>query len=166
MATEAHTIPLSSIPGGTLDQKYMKRGACGGEELVNMDELAARITGNIEKMVPKGLRDLAQCAVNARGMLDESVKEIGLSMDEFDRLTKGALQHVRATRMAVVSECSQMVNSLKDVRQFFLGPDYERETERLREFVDLCERLKALKDSGFLDTVADTMIRLSSRSAW
>jgi hypothetical protein len=55
-----------------------------------------------------------------------------------------------------------VVNALKDVRQFFLGPDYEREQKRLVEFVDLCERLKRLKDSGFLDTVADTMIRLAA----
>jgi hypothetical protein len=30
---------------------------------------------------------------------------------------------------------------------------------RLREFVELCERLQKLKESGFLDAVADTMIK-------
>ena len=129
--------------------------------LANMDELAARICARIEHQVPKELRELAECAVNARGVLDASIKDIGLSMEEFERVTKAASQQVRTQRMTIVSECSSAVNALKDVRQFFLGPDYEREAKRLAEFVDLCERLKRLKDSGFLDTVADTMIRLA-----
>jgi len=133
-----------------------------GEPLVNMDELAIRMVAEIETNVPKHLRELAQCAVNARTLLDESIKGIGGSMDEFDRVTKDARQHIQDGRMAIVRDCSQMVHALKDIRQFFLGPDYEHEQKRLADFVELCERLRVLKDSGFLDTVADTMIRLAS----
>jgi hypothetical protein len=142
------------------DQKLMT--VVDGKEMVDMDELAARICAKIENNVPKELRALAECAVNARGMLDASISGIGRSMDEFERVTKAAGQQVRSQRMSIVSECSSVVNALKDVRQFFLGPDYEREQKRLAEFVDLCERMQRLKDSGFLDTVADTMIRLAA----
>ena len=72
------------------------------------------------------------------------------------------IQKLRSHRMTVVSECASMSNALEDVRRFFLGPNYEHEQKVLAEFVDLCERLKALKDSGFLDSVADMMIRLAS----
>jgi len=108
------------------------------------------------------LRQLAEVAVNARGMLDESIKGIGESVDEFERVTLNAKEKIRSHRMTTVTESSQTVNALKDVRQFFLGPDYEKEIKRLGEFVELCERLNALKESGFLDTVADTMLRLSA----
>jgi hypothetical protein len=54
--------------------------------------------------------------------------------------------------------------SLKEVRQFFLEGDYEKEIERLHEFVDLCERLKALTQDGFLDAVADTLLKLADGS--
>ena len=131
-------------------------------QIVNMDEVVVLIVDQIEKSVPKELRALAEAAVNARAVLDASIHGIGGSMDEFDRVTKDATQAVRAQRMTTVAECAGMVNALKDVRQFFLGPDYEREQKRLAEFVDLCERLKGLKDSGFLDTVADTMVRLAA----
>jgi hypothetical protein len=50
--------------------------------------------------------------------------------------------------------------ALKDVRQFFLNENHETEVARLKEFVELCERLQKLKASGFLDTVADTMLKL------
>jgi hypothetical protein len=51
--------------------------------------------------------------------------------------------------------------NLREVRAFFLDKDYATELARLREFVEVCERLKLLKDCGFLDTVADTMLRLA-----
>ena len=39
--------------------------------------------------------------------------------------------------------------------------DYKEEVARLKDFVDLCERLQKLKESGFLDSVADTMLGLA-----
>lgn len=74
-----------------------------------------------------------------------------------------ALHDVRNIRFAVVSEVAAMTKPLADVRQFFLGADYKEQITRLKEFVDLCERLQRLKASGFLDSVADTMLRLDSQ---
>jgi hypothetical protein len=52
--------------------------------------------------------------------------------------------------------------ALKEVRAFFIDKDYELERARLAEFISLCERLRALKESGFLDTVAETMLNLAT----
>ena len=134
----------------------------GREEMYDMDKVAACFLRHIEQKYPPNVSALARAMVEARGVLDDQMKTIGAAMDEFERVTKSAVQAVRAQRMTTVAECSSVVNAMKDVRQFFLGPDYEREQKRLAEFVDLCERLKRLKDSGFLDTVADTMIRLAA----
>ena len=53
-----------------------------------------------------------------------------------------------------------MITPLRDVREFFLGREYDQQMARLTEFVELCERLEKLKESGFLDSVAETMLRL------
>lgn len=74
---------------------------------------------------------------------------------------KLAIEQMRGLRMGFVAEVAQMTGNLKELRVFFHGSDHEKEIARLREFADVCERLKALKDSGFLDSVADTMLRLS-----
>jgi hypothetical protein len=134
----------------------------GKEEMYNMDKLAGCFLRHIEEKYPPKVTELARSIADARAVIDENLKGIGDNMQQFERVMKDATQSVRASRMTIVSECSSVVNALKDVRQFFLGPDYEREQKRLVEFVDLCERLKRLKDSGFLDTVADTMIRLAA----
>lgn len=74
-----------------------------------------------------------------------------------------ALESLRAMRMAMNMEVTQITKSLeqfKDVRKFFLSDEHTQEVERLKEFVELCERLKSLKESGFLDQVADTILKL------
>jgi len=133
-----------------------------GDVAYSLDDIAIEMALAIQRNAPKELSELARVAVDSRRVIRESSDDIGQIVSEFDRIVSAATQSVRSKRMTIVSECASVVNALKDVRQFFLGPDYERETKRLAEFVELCERMKALKDSGFLDTVADTMIRLAS----
>lgn len=103
---------------------------------------------------------LAQATAEASQSLRDSVTAIGRASDDFIPLSQKYGQDVRQTRAYIVGECAAIVKQLEDVRKFFLSADHEKEIARLKEFVDLCERLKALKDSGFLDTVADTMLKL------
>ncbi len=70
------------------------------------------------------------------------------------------IQALRSSRMACTSEVQQSLTALKDVRKFFLESDYELEMNRLERFVTVCKELKALKDDGTLDVIADTSLRL------
>lgn len=74
---------------------------------------------------------------------------------------KDIIETFRSMRMTTTTEVAAMIKPLEDLRKFFLGDDHQKEMERLKEFVDVCERLEKLKKSGFLDTVADTMLKLS-----
>lgn len=88
-------------------------------------------------------------------------KSIMLATQELSQVASSALMEIRSMRMPVVSEVSQMLPALKDVRAFFIGADYGAQMSRLKEFVDLCERLERLKKSGTLDAISDTIIKLS-----
>jgi hypothetical protein len=81
---------------------------------------------------------------------------------EYQGFIKSALGSVREQRIAIGSETRLLMGALKEVRQFFLEESYETEIRRLHEFIDLCERLQSLKESGFLDTVADTILKLNT----
>jgi hypothetical protein len=74
---------------------------------------------------------------------------------------KQVIENMRSMRMTTTTEVAAMIKPLEELRKFFLGDDHTKEVQQLREFVDLCERLERLKKSGFLDTVADTMLKLS-----
>ena len=82
-------------------------------------------------------------------------------LDWHQKVLPQSLEDMRLTRMTVNSELSQLMKPLSELRKFFLGPEHDEEIRRLKEFVELCERLQALKQSGFLDSVADTMLKLS-----
>jgi hypothetical protein len=131
-----------------------------GHPMMRVDELHEFLIAEIAKL-PKEVNPVIRAAADARAVMDELTVGIGGEMEKFKIDAKNYLQDIRSTRMSMVSEVSSMTAPLREVRQFFHGADYADEMKRLREFVDLCERLKALKDSGFLDTVADTMIRLA-----
>jgi hypothetical protein len=132
-----------------------------GELMYSVEDMAKALIAHAKTIDPE-LEKISVSAADCRKAIDESIADVGSSVREFDRVTKDGLSEIRMKRMTIISECASMVNAMRDVRQFFLGPDYDREQKRLVEFVDLCERLKRLKDSGFLDTVADTMIRLAA----
>jgi hypothetical protein len=70
------------------------------------------------------------------------------------------LATVREQKMALSTETRSLLNSLREVREFFLEDKHELEIKRLLEFVELCERLHNLKKSGFLDAIAETILRL------
>lgn len=131
-----------------------------GEPLMKWDEVQMLICAEVSRLT-KEVSPAIKAARDARDVIEELTKGIGGEMEKFKIDAKNYLQDIRATRMSMVSEVSAMTGPLREVRQFFHGADYDVEIKRLREFVDLCERLNALKESGFLDTMADTMIRLA-----
>ena len=137
----------------------MKTGA-DGEAKIKLSDLALLVASQIEASLPNKMSKLAVYVCDSRDAIDKAMENIGCTMEEFDRRVTSAMDSIRSKRMSIVSEASLATNALKDVRQFFLGKDYEDEKNRLSEFVELCERLQKLKESGFLDVVADTMIRL------
>lgn len=130
------------------------------EEYFNLHELSVRVIDEINKS-PQKLTALARAAIDARGVLEENMHALGGGMEELQGQVKVALEDIRQSRFAFVSEVQQMLNPLKELRAFLLDHQYETEIKRLREFCDLCERLQRLKADGTLDALADTIIRLA-----
>jgi hypothetical protein len=124
------------------------------EQLASLAVLAAKV-----EHLPRSKEVTAELLeVNLR--LRHAINDYDDLVLPFVVKTKEHLKSIRDTRMSLIPEVAQMMNSLRDVRKFFLDKDYKEEMTRLREFVELCERLKVLKDSGFLDSIADTMLKL------
>ena len=151
----------SKIPGASyVATSGLTIRTVNGEQCFDRDEVAALICAEIAKL-PKETRPNVKAAEDARQIIQELIQGIGGEMEKFRADNKRYLEDIRSTRFAMITETSQMTGALKEVRQFFLGGDYKEEIARLKEFVDLCERLQSLKKSGFLDNVADTMLRLA-----
>jgi len=159
MAGHGHMKPMPNQD--YVSQAGVKVHVVNGEQLMEIDSVQELIIQQIEKM-PRETRPSVHAAEDARRIVGELVRNLGADVEGFKVKTKLWLEEIRQTRFAVVRETAEMTAGLKDVRQFFLGSDYKDQIARLREFVDLCERLDVLKKSGFLDQVADTMLRLEA----
>lgn len=104
--------------------------------------------------------NLVSRAKEATAAIEYLATHIKVAWEECRDDLKEAITDMREKKFAIESETRQLLSAFGDVRQFFLDDRHEEQVKRLAEFVTLCERLKALKESGFLDTVADTMLRL------
>lgn len=132
-----------------------------GERVFKLSDVAALCVDEMKKDIPKGLREMALSAKECREMLDISTAQAGSIMREFRQTSTDLMTLLRDTRFATVNETRQIMSQLRDVREFFLGDKHQEQVKRLAEFVDLCELLQKLKQSGFLDSVADTILKLS-----
>jgi len=121
----------------------------------------ARESINLAQKTPEIMSDLIEKTQEAKATLDQVVEGMGHNLEHLRPLKKEMVEELRGLRMTTTTEVAAMLKPLEDLRKFFLGADHDKEIARLREFVDLCERLEKLKTSGFLDTVADTMLKLS-----
>lgn len=131
-----------------------------GEPMFLEDEIKQMLASQISKL-PAETRPNVLAAQDARKIISELLDGIGGEMEKFKANTKLHLEEIRQTRFAVVSETAAITNALKEIRQFFHGSEHKEQIARLAEFVDLCERLQKLKANGFIDAVADTMVRLA-----
>lgn len=107
---------------------------------------------------------LAKRAKDATDAIAYIASHIETSWEDCRENLKSSLAEIREIKFAIDSETKQLLSALGDIRRFFLDDRHEEQVRRLAEFVSLCERLKSLKDSGFLDDVADTILRLESKS--
>lgn len=125
-------------------------------------EMARTFVARADKSIGS-TSDLLDKAMDARAAMDVMCEQWKKSWFDFIDSSNERLREIRTHRMAMDTETRQLMASLREVRSFFLEKDYQMEIERLRDFVSVCERLQKLKESGFLDTVADTMLKLADQ---
>jgi hypothetical protein len=133
------------------------------EEMLNVKDVAVVALDTHAHTVKKGLNTNEELVERSRDVvaaIDYLASEMRGPWAEHQEFIKKALSEVREQRIALGSETRLLLAALRDVRTFFLEADYAKQIDRLREFIDLCERLKALKDAGTLDAIADTILKL------
>jgi hypothetical protein len=97
----------------------------------------------------------------AKKELTELQDEVLALADNLIPALKLNLEIARSTRMAIVREAKESLAAMGDLRRFFLENDYQTEMERLKDFMQTIDRLKALNCNGTLNIMADTLLKLA-----
>jgi len=168
--------------GMTHDQvrnKHSKYGTEGGIPASVVNEMNELVVGVKDKHKMKliqaldslggvtkeeGLMVLRDCATeytNATVELKKANLAFREEMRKLQEISKQAITETRSRRHALVKETADSLDALREMRMFFIESDYQIERDRLADFVEVCERLKALHDSGFIDVVSETMLKLA-----
>jgi hypothetical protein len=123
-------------------------------------QVAAAMTKKIDRLRDESI-ELAIRANEARQWLEWNCSHVENSWVNWLELSNKVLEDIRLARMAIGQESSKLLAECGDVRKFFLSEDHDREITKLREFIELAERLRALKQDGTLDKLADTILKLA-----
>lgn len=94
-------------------------------------------------------------------ILKKMINDIRAMGDAVEPALLDMIKNLRSKRMAITEEFNVVLGSLKDVRKFFSETDYELEMKKMETFIRVCKEMKQLKEEGILDSVCDSMIRLS-----
>lgn len=135
-----------------------------GHSLIDMNKVDEILRKKVLQLVEEAEARLMSHKAQSQAASDGLKSEMSIVAEFIDSAKtskKDIIETFRSMRMTTTTEVAAMIKPLEDLRKFFLGDDHQKEMERLKEFVDVCERLEKLKKSGFLDTVADTMLKLS-----
>lgn len=112
------------------------------------EELVKRANGSKERVV-----DLEQRFRDAVKFLDEQTDSVKTTWLVWLEESSKFLTETRTWRMAIEKEMRDGTASCKAMSDFLASPETRQSLAVLREFVDLAERLKALKESGHLDSL-------------
>lgn len=104
--------------------------------------------------------DLAIRSKESREFLEWHCTHVKKSWVDWMDETAKAMESIRQTRVAIGNESKLLLAECGDVRKFFLSADHDKEIAKLKEFIELCERLRSLKNDGTLDRLADTILKL------
>lgn len=122
------------------------------------EELSQKVVKMTDKLGVKEV-ELALQVKQAREFMDWSANHMKKDWLEWQKDSDQAVKDARMTRMALERESKLILAACQDLRSFFGGDVANKEMEKMKEFVEVCERLQALKSNGFLDAIADTILK-------
>ena len=109
---------------------------------------------------PDQISVLLTKTLEAKEALYAAMNDLGETVHGFKKTTDDYSKDLHAFKSSVILDLSAAKKEMADVRKFFLEKEHVTEIERLREFIQLCERFKALKDAGVLDVITDAILKL------
>lgn len=109
---------------------------------------------------PDQITDLLNKTLAAKEALFAAMNDLGETVHGFKKTTDDYSKDLHAFKASVILDLGAAKKEMADVRKFFLEKEHVTEIDRLKEFLDLCDRFKKLKDEGVLDVITDCILKL------
>jgi len=119
------------------------------------------IAGGLMERTEELLKMVNEEIAESKKILQKLSNEVRVAFEAVHPTLIDQIKELRETRMTMVREIQAMLDPLRDIRKFFFSESHEQEMKELQKFITLCQELSALKQSGVLDAILDSVIRLS-----
>lgn len=125
----------------------------------HLTEVADAVIKESEKR-PDQLTTLLNKTLEAKESLYAAMNDLGDVVANFKKTSDDYARDLHAFSSTVCLDLAKAKREMGDVRKFFLEKEHLTEIERLKEFITLCERFKALKDAGVMDVITECILKL------
>jgi len=105
------------------------------------------------------INKLTEAVIDAKKALELSVAVWKDDQVQFMESSTKMLTDFRQTRMAMDGEITKIKTGVTDILGMLGSPDFAAKLESLNALISAAEKLKALKESGFLDAIVDTLLK-------
>jgi hypothetical protein len=117
--------------------------------------------GHFLEKIDESIKLTAEELEISQRSLEAAVNKIQAILQIVTPQLEEEIRSIRATRMSVETECRTLLSALSDVRDFFMGKNYESELQRIERMVALCKELRQLQQDGTLDAISDAILKLA-----
>ena len=111
---------------------------------------------NVKSAIKEIHEDIEKSIDVLQQSYNELLKTHGLIAPQIIKMSK----ELREKRLALTTEIKSSISLMRDIRKFFLEKDHKIEINRIEEFLNVCERVKALIEDGTMDTITETILKL------
>jgi hypothetical protein len=118
--------------------------------------LSGVIMENVNEAFDESRKDIEKSAETLQQSYNELIKIHNLLAPQLVKVHTD----MGNKRRALMTEVKLSISLMKDIRKFFLEKEHIDEIERIKEFCDVCERLRSLITDGTMDTITDSILKL------
>lgn len=131
-----------------VNSEYLKRDDPGDH---------SAIVESANQKAKKGVLKIAQVYSGALGEAVKIQEEFMQLLDHLLPLLDEHIQSARSKRMALIAEHSQILRSVKDVKQIFSDASARTTMDAMREFIELAIKFQSLAEAGVIEPMLRAM---------
>ncbi len=146
------------LDAGQVPKRGLRRSGRFSEETVCFVQLP--LSGVLMEHVKEAIEEIRGDIKKSQETLQQSYNELLKMHDLFSPQIVKMSKQLREKRTALLTEVKLSMTLFKDIRKFFIEKEHKTEINNIKEFAEVCERVKKLIDDGTMDAITDAILKL------
>jgi hypothetical protein len=158
--------PFNKIVGQIIKESKAKATAMGKPELFFVggpqDAIAIKFAGGVGIMekVDIQLEKMGDVILDAVKRLEDGYNDLTKMHELIEPRMLEMIKNIRLHSGTIAREHNKALQSMKEVRKFFLSNEHKEEIKRLKDFIELVQLMGDLIENGTMEAICDVILKL------